>query len=249
MGYGGIGGGVSRLRAWLESKGVKLTALVNVATVSILVLTVVAVYFLNYRPYRAAQLFPVQSTSLERFIADAQRSFETFPPLATLPRQVMFDTLLEHWERVGKSGEASLLRQLQAEGEEVLKSEPKNARLYLSVARLFQQAGPSAPAYVPLARHYVEVAQELAPGLLETIKVVISQEVAEEKYAEALTMIYDYRGTDPVKARHLSAIMNEAQNKLIGQIGIDEYMCRWAGKEDLTLEERDQIQCKEKPTS
>jgi len=35
------------------------TALINLATVSVLVLMGASLYFLNYRPYRAAQLFPV----------------------------------------------------------------------------------------------------------------------------------------------------------------------------------------------
>ncbi|MFH1140818.1 MAG: hypothetical protein V1724_03920 [Chloroflexota bacterium] len=43
--------------------------------------------------------------------------------------------------------------------------------------------------------------------------------------------------------------MLQARDGLIGQIGEKEYRCRWEGKENLTLEEKAQIQCEESPTS
>ncbi|MEE8442584.1 MAG: O-antigen ligase family protein [Dehalococcoidia bacterium] len=245
----GFGAVLTWFSVWFQGTGINPTILIRTVTALIVVLMVAGLYFLNYLPYRAANVFPVKSASLDLFMTDAQRSFETFPPLATLPRQILFDTLNEHWDQVSTTGKNSLLPMLLVEGEKLIESEPENARLYLSVARLFQRAGPSAPEYLPVARRYVETAQELAPGILGTIDATMGQEVAEGSYAKALTMIYDYRGSDPIKAGNLSAIMNEAQNKLIGEIGIDEYMCRWAGKDDLTLEERALIECKEKSTS
>ena len=73
--------------------------------------------------------------------------------------------------------------------------------------------------------------------------------MAEGEYAEALTMGHEYIGSDSVRGRIMMDMLNEAQRGLIAQIGRDEYRCRWAGKRDLTLEERAQVQCKEKPTS
>ncbi|MBI4200765.1 MAG: O-antigen ligase family protein [Chloroflexi bacterium] len=233
-------GGLSA-RPWTEGTIVALMA-------SVAVLLVASLYLLNYRPYRAAQIFPVESAGLAKFVAEAQRSFHAFPPLATLPRQVMFETLSEFWSRAGKNVEVSLLEQLKTEGEAALQSESRNPRLYLSVANLFQRAGESHPAYLPLARGYVESAQKLAPKLLETIKATINQEMAEGRPAEALAMLYEYRGSDPVKADLLKFEMNEAQGRLIKQIGDQEYLCRWAGKESLTREQRAQVQCKTKPT-
>ena len=219
------------------------------AAVAVPLLVVALLYSFNYRLYRAAEIFPLEASSLENFFSEAQDSFEAFPPLATLGRQILLDTFAEHWNRLTPSEESLLLTGLQAEAEAAFKSEPQNARLRLGLARVYQRAGASDPSYLSVARSHVEVSQTLAPGLLETIQAAIRQEMAEERYAEALTMAYEYSDSDPARGRIMMDMLNEAQRGLIAQIGVDEYRCRWAGKDDLSLEERAQIQCEERPTS
>jgi len=217
--------------------------------VSAALLVVALLYLFNYRLYRAAQLFPLEASSLEEFFSEAQDSFEAFPPLATLGRQILLDTFAEHFTRLTPGEGSLLLTGLQAEAEAAFNSEPQNARLRLGLARVFQRAGASDPSYLSVARSHVETSQMLAPGLLETLQAAIRQEMAEERYAEALTMAYEYVGSDPVRGRIMMDMLNEAQRGLIARIGMDEYRCRWAGKDDLTLEERAQVQCEERPTS
>ncbi|MFH1140199.1 MAG: O-antigen ligase family protein, partial [Chloroflexota bacterium] len=217
------------------------------STALLFVLMSASLYLFVYRPYRAAQIMPVQSASATEFFGEAQRSFQTFPPLATLGRQILFDTIADSLPHIAKEQQASLLNKLEVEAGSALQAEPQNARLHLALARIHQQV--SDPAYRPLARRHLEAAQKLAPKLFETLESTIQQEVSEEKYAEALTMIYQYMGTDPAKQRALMDLMNHVQRLLGGQIGDEEYLCRWAGKETLTLEERAKIQCEKKPTS
>ena len=219
------------------------------ATIVAPLLVVALLYSFNYRLYRAAQDFPLEASSMEDFFSEAQDSFEAFPPLATLGRQILLDTFSENWNRLTSAEGSLLLTGLQTEAEAAFKSEPQNARLLLGLARVYQRAGASDAAYLPIARSYVEASQMLAPGLLETIQAAIRQEMAEERYAEAMTMAYEYVGSDSVRGRILMDVLNEAQRGLIAQIGMDEYLCRWAGKGDLTLEERAQVQCEEQPTS
>ena len=240
-----VGSGISWLRTWMQDGALRQRTLVNAAIVLVIMLVGGSLYFLNYLPYRAAQIYPLQGTSLEQFLAQAQRSFQTFPPLATLGRQVLFDTLSEHWEDRNESAESLLLDQLQLEGEAALKSEPQNARLYLGLARVYQRAGTSQEAYLPVAKSYVGNAQRLAPSLLESTKVFIAQEVAEGKYGEALRAIQEYASSDPAISLALSLLRDKAQAGLIEQIGWREYYCRWVGKEDITPEERARIQCEE----
>jgi hypothetical protein len=43
----------------------------------------------------------------------------------------------------------------------------------------------------------------------------------------------------------LAPLEEEAQRVLIDEIGLKEYYCRWAGNEELTIDERAQIQCEQ----
>ncbi|MSQ22516.1 MAG: hypothetical protein EXR53_04310 [Dehalococcoidia bacterium] len=217
------------------------------ATVAVFLLGVASLYLFVYRPYRAAQLMPVQSASVTEFLGEAQRSFQTFPPLATLGRQILFDTLAENLLRIPKEQRTSILNKLESDAKAALLSEPQNARLRLGLAELYQLS--EDPSYLLLARSHVDAAQKLAPQLLGTLTAAIEQEAAEGQYAQALTMTFQYMGKDPARQRALSDLMNRLQRLLGAQIGAEEYLCRWAGKDTLTLEERANIQCDQKPTS
>ncbi|MDO8751087.1 MAG: O-antigen ligase family protein [Dehalococcoidia bacterium] len=217
------------------------------ASVAILLLAGASLYLFVYRPYRAAQLMPVESASVKEFLEKAQSSFQTFPPLATLSRQILFDTISENLPRIPKGQRASLLDKLEPEAKAALRSEPQNARLRIGLARVYQLS--EDPSYIPLARSHVEAAEKLAPGLLGTLVAGIEQEEAEGNYAKALTMTFQYIGKDQARQQALNDLMNRLQRLLAGQIGRDEYLCRWTVNGSLTLEERAKIQCEKKPTS
>ena len=169
---------VSRLRTWFQIEEVRLTAMISLATLS--GIAIALAFIVNVQSYRAAQSFPLQGTSLEQFFTKAQHSFQTFPPLATLGRQILLDTFLEHWDNISKRDEDVFVKQLQVEGEAALEKEPQNARLYLGLARIYQRAGASDPRYLPVARGYIETAQILAPDLPQTVEISNDQEVLEQ---------------------------------------------------------------------
>ena len=125
-------------------------------------------------------------------MSQAQTSFNTFPPLATLGRQIMLDTIIQNWDIASSETQSLLLQQMRIEGEAATRSEPHNARLYLSLARLFQQAGKSDDTFIPVARLFVDRTEELAPGLPQSITVVVNQKAAEGDYEGALSMIWAF---------------------------------------------------------
>jgi hypothetical protein len=234
----------SGLRRWLEAHNVRPELLANISAVLVVLAVMVSIYFNVYRPYRAAQIFPLRGTSIETFFAQAQDSFAAFPPLATLGRHVAFDTLSTNWEKVNPELEAALLNQVQFEGEVAIRSEPQNARLHISLARIFQAAGKNNSEYLALARPHVEAALQLGPQLVPTLFVAIRQEIDEENYSEALILINSYDGLDPNARYRAKSLADEVRHTIILQIGQGEYDCRWANRPpELTAEERAEILC------
>ncbi|MCL0044461.1 O-antigen ligase family protein [Dehalococcoidia bacterium] len=243
----GLGGRTSLhegfLGVVLHGKWRESTEILNASAIFILVVLIVGLYSLNYKPYHAAQLFPVHGTSMEQFLSRAQGSFQTFPPLATLSRQIMLDSFHKHWHRVPTENTEFFVTQLQIEGEAALRSEPHNARLYTSLASIHQHAGRADPKYLNLASQYVQAARMLAPNILATIQVSIAQDIAEGLYAEALTTIYSYHGMDPIDVS-LNQLKLQAKENLREMIGEEEFTCRWVSKPPaLTLRERANLEC------
>ncbi|MBI4339601.1 MAG: O-antigen ligase family protein [Chloroflexi bacterium] len=200
-------------------------------------------FWLNYRPYHAAVVYPVQGSTVKQFVADAQASFEVFPPLATLGRQFLFDTLAEYWERGSRSEDPLVLEQVEREGKAALKSEPQNPRLYLSLAKVYQSASASNPALRSLAQDFIDQARQLAPGLAGVGEATIRQQALQEGYAPALTSLYKNIREEPSRAPLLADLRKDLEAKLQGQIGEEEFRCRWLGKPDLSLEERASLVC------
>ncbi len=135
------------------------------ATISVVVVALAALslYFTVFRAYSMAASFPVQGQTLDGYYKDAKASFAQFPPLATLPRVFLLDTLAANWQ-AGK-GSLDLLNQVVAEGEIAIDSEPKNARIYISLANLVQAAAPQNTELLKESRKLVDKARELGPNL------------------------------------------------------------------------------------
>ena len=166
---------------------------------------VASLYFMVYRPYRAAQLFPLQQVTWQELWTEAKQSFETFPPLATLPRQVLFDTLVGNWDTISAVGTPEILGRVQPEEQAALESEPENPRLYLVLAELYQQAAATEPGHLKRAREYLDTARRLAPELTETLLAMVNQRILEEDYrgAQAILKEYQYANRFRVESRLL----------------------------------------------
>ncbi|MBI4199367.1 MAG: O-antigen ligase family protein [Chloroflexi bacterium] len=191
------GGALGQFSSWTRDRLVWTTLSSTVAAALFLLLGF-SLYFLNYRPYRAARLFPVGGVTLDQFVKRAQDSFRAFPPLATLPRQVLLDTLGEHWrERVSPAAAPGLLDLAQTEALGAIRGEPQNPRLYLALAHLYDQAAAAAPVYLQQAEEYLDKGQALAPQALETQRVLVEHKLLAKEYDAALSIINSYVGAYP----------------------------------------------------
>ena len=171
----------------------------------LLVLLLLASLWFVIRPsYRAAQHFPKGGVGWEQLWTDARLSFETFPPLANLPRQVLFDTLVANWDAISTVGVAEIVNKVRPEELAALERDPKSPRLYLALGELYQKAAATHSEYVVRARSYVDKARILAPETNETILLLISQEILEKDYQSALDMMEEYL-QGPVRFYRLGA--------------------------------------------
>ena len=188
---------------WWGSWASRISALVNQETMRgsalrwggatlLMLLLAASLWFVIGPSYRAAQHFPKQTHEWDELWTEARRSFQTFPPLATLPRQVLFDTLVENWDVIRRVGVPEIVGKVQPEELAALASDPKNPRLYLALGELYQKAAETQPQYVERARRYVERAEELAPEVMETLVLMVSQAMLEEDYQRALDIIEEY---------------------------------------------------------
>lgn len=237
------GGQPPWLRALYGPHSERKQWMVGGIAVVLAVLTVFSVYTFNFRAYNAAKAFPVQSQSLDDFVSRAEKSFQEFPPLATLSRQFLFDTFAEHWRSVGSSGDRVLFNQLEEEGREAIRSEPQNPRVYLSLARLYQRASEVSPEFPKRAQELIEDAQTLAPGMVSVQEAQLRQIALVEGYPEAVNELYRSIQAAPESASALSTVRRDLESALKAQIGADAFACRWEGRLDLTLEERAEIDC------
>jgi hypothetical protein len=126
------------------------------------------------------------------FWTDAGESFNTFPPLATLPRQFLFDTVIANWESISQLGVDEVVTRVRAEEVAALEAEPDNPRLHISLGKLYQKAAISNSQYLERARVYADAASRLAPGTVDTGLLVVEQEILEGNYQRALELIEEY---------------------------------------------------------
>ena len=166
--------------------------------VSLVLVMSASLYFSVYRPFLAAQLFPTQLSGRNALIVwgefwtDAGQSFDTFPPLATLPRQVLFDTVVTNWESISQLGVDEVVTRVRAEEVAALEAEPDNPRLHISLGRLYQKAAITNSQYLERARVYADAASRLAPGTVDTGLLVVEQEILEGNYQRALDLIKEH---------------------------------------------------------
>ncbi len=121
------------------------------------------IYWINIRSYQLASGFPVQGDTLDGYYQDAKASFAKFPPLATLPRVFLMDTVAANW--VSGKGSLQLLAQVQTEGQKAIAAEPQNARNYISLANLMITAAPQNTAILKDSRKLLDAAKAFAPNL------------------------------------------------------------------------------------
>ena len=135
-----------------------------------------------------ARLIPLWDETLDLF----EESIDASPGLANYPRRWMLTTLNNCWHTLSQADLQRVTMLLQTQLDDALEAEPKEWRIHLAFANLYQTAGRRDSSYLPLARDLLEEAIELAPERIELIQLLVRQFVIEGNPDGAMAVIDDY---------------------------------------------------------
>ena len=153
-----------------------------IALVVIGALVLLAIYALNYRAYDAARtLLDANNTDLgwEKRVEVLDKGIDAFPPLANDPRVMMFNGLTRNLHRMSDQEVMAAVATVDREGRDALKSEPRQFRIYVSLASFYQNVARDRPIYIEQAKFHVDKAKELAPERIETQQLLTIQQLLE----------------------------------------------------------------------
>ena len=170
--------------------GVQITAILLVVA-----LLGAALYFLNYLPYRSAQLFHQafnEPGDLENRLTLAQESFETFPPFATVPRLLVLNLLNRRWFDLSPEERSLAIDFVFAEIDASLKSAPNNARLISEIVGILQRAAVDSPKGLQGLESLLQLSRSLAPERLSTYENLAFQELYKGNYREVLRIVEEF---------------------------------------------------------
>jgi len=133
-----------------------------------------SLFALNYRPFRAAQLFVRSGTPDE-----VAGNFRYFLPLAAYGQVALFNVLASRYETETPDQRALMVRLIDREREAPLKAEPENLRLRVALARFYRAAASDLPELMAVARAETNEALRLAPHTHEAHEAAVRQALAE----------------------------------------------------------------------
>ena len=173
---------VSRARALGGAEALRSDAAVASGLIVVLALVVLGVYFLNYRPYKAAKavLETQQARTWDEVLVRFDDAIDTFPPLANYPRFILLTTATRNWENLTEEEQRATLAMAEREAGYAFKSEPEGWRIYASLAGLYQRASSLDSKYLEEARVYVKKVTELAPETAAVLALQAQQQLVEE---------------------------------------------------------------------
>jgi len=194
----------------------------------------VIVYYVEYRIYDGA--ISILNTvnpciTWARRLDHFERSIGSFSQLGNYPRLIMISQVTNDWRLLsrdpGRAGirqgcpqpSASEFRQpaglsevqltlgaVEREGAEVLRTEPKDWRGYVTLATFYQTYATVDRSHLEKGRVYLERALELAPERLEVHQSLVAQEIAEGDYAGASEAIARYLELSPGSRPHFGKL-------------------------------------------
>ena len=119
-------------------------------------------------------------------------SVDVAPWLAVYPLRFTLTALNAKWDDMTGQERQATFQVAMGEGEAALKSEPREWRLHLALARLYQRASPEDAATLKLAREHTDRASEAAPGRIEVLELRAAQHFHEGDDEAALEIIDGY---------------------------------------------------------
>ena len=157
----------------------------------IITLLGVSIYMLNYRPFRAAQAVYALSTPLgeirdsrdlrpiEDVLSKTLESASYFSPLSTLPARMMIQQVLGHYDSLSMEKWAEAFPVAVEQGKLAIEREPRNPKLYMAVARVYQTGRHLNPTHLGMAKYYVEMANKFAPQHPDVQHLVATQQLLQ----------------------------------------------------------------------
>ena len=131
--------------------------------------TVLALLFLNFRAYSAAEDINMArraaqwETKLELF----SQAIDDFPGLANYPRRELIEEAARSIKSLPEAEVRSLIDRVADEARRGLESEPENWRLMISLARFYHVAASTDESYARVAQRYLDDAVERAPSVVK----------------------------------------------------------------------------------
>jgi O-antigen ligase len=150
------------------------------------VVILAAIYFLIVGPYVGARTvlvglgaYPTRAGSWTERIDYFDRSISASPELANYPRRFMLTVLSNNWDSLTEAEIQATLEIAEREGQAALESEPREWRIHLALANLYQTASARDSSYAQRARVLVEEAIVWAPERIELQQLLVRQFLVE----------------------------------------------------------------------
>lgn len=119
-------------------------------------------------------------------------SVDAAPWLDIYPLRYTLTGLNSVWNDLTAQERQAVFAVAMNEGEAALVAEPREWRLHLALARIYQRASPDDAATIKLAREHTDRASEAAPGRIEVMELRATQHFHEGDAEAALATIDGY---------------------------------------------------------
>lgn len=175
-----------------------------------------SLYHLTYQPYSAARDIVAAfgnrgTTSVSDRLTLARTSFDTFPPLANLPRAIFFNQIAYQWDDFSQEEKSQALRLVTEEVAEGLDDEPLNFPVMVSAVLVLRQD----PTTMPTAESLLERIREVAPERVQTHVLLAEQELLKGNPQEAVRIAEEYESRVPGTEWFFQEVKRTAQNGLL----------------------------------
>ena len=162
-------------RDWLHLPPMASRSLRWAVPVVVVVVVFSGVYGVNWRTYRAAQLFTETGSTVEEIAGNLSR----FSPLATVGRERLLNVMSSRWEEFDPFDRINLISELGEQADMALEDEPNNMELHFAVARFYRVASGDLPELLERARVHTDIGAELGPNTVSTKRALEDQAEAE----------------------------------------------------------------------
>lgn len=144
-------------------------------------IVVAGVLGINYRSYRAAQLF----TETGSTVAEVAANLDHFGPLATFGRERLINVMAGGWEAQPPDARVGLVPEIRELANSALAAEPDNMELHFAVARFYRVAAADIPELMELAKFHTDRGAKLGPETVSTARA-LEEQLGAETEAELL---------------------------------------------------------------